>query len=801
MTDEPTPIAGLERAGTGTPTEQVAHLLRQLRRRHARQHGGPELTYRDLAVRTGWSIGSLAGYFGGRILPPTDRFDVLVTLLGATPAERGLLATARDRAHESRRHAKQAPGSLVPRQLPAACCSFAGRTRELAELDGLVRGRTGTGRDRSGQPVPTGTIAVLSGSAGVGKTSLAVHWAHRVAGLFPDGQLFVSLRGFDPARPPASPAEVVPDLLDALGVPARSVPPSVAAQAGLYRSVVAERRMLIVLDDARDPDQVRPLLPGAPGCLTLITSRDQLTGLVAVAGARQIVLDVLPIDEARDLIARRLGDGRVAAEPETVDELIHRCARLPLALAVVAARADARPAFPLAALAEELRHAQDALEPFTGEDSATDPRAAFASSYRRLRPPAAKLFRWIGGHPGPDVTAEAAASVAGVPPAEVRPALAELTRAHLVVERVPGRYAMHDLLRAFAVEQSRLADTAARRLAAVRRGLDHYLHTAYAAAVLLYPSGDPITLVPAAAGVTPERLGDRDHARRWLEREHRVLVGAVDQAAAHGFAGHAWQLAWALTTFLDWRGHWHDLATVQGVALAAATRAGDDVGQVHAHRFLARAGNRLGAYGEARAHLEEAIGLCRRMGDAVGEARCHLNLSLTRELSGSHGAALDHARQALDLFDSAGHRVGYAMALGVVGWCHAQLGEYERALECCRRAVELQTEQGAGDESPSTLDSLGYAYHKLGRYVEAAAAYQRAVELYQEAGDRYNEADTLVHLGDCHQLARADEAALAAWRQALEIFEDLRHPAAAGLRARCQPPHPHPVSELENQRT
>ncbi|GIJ55990.1 tetratricopeptide repeat protein [Virgisporangium aurantiacum] len=769
MVNGSSPVVSLDHIGAVSSTTDLAHLLRQLRRRQARQQGGPEVTYRALAARTGWSIGILAGYFGGQVLPPTDRFDVLVALLDATPTERGALATARDRAQEGRRAVdkdQEKTGKRTPRQLPTAACTFAGRARQLADLDGSRR---------------NWTVAVVSGTAGVGKTALAVHWAHRVADQFPDGQVFVNLRGFDPDRPPADPAEVVRDVLDAFGVPVHAVPASVAARIGLYRSILAGRRVLLVLDNARDAAQVRPLLPGTPDCRTVVTSRNQMTSLAATESAYQLGLDLLPVDEARDLLARRLGD-RVAAEPDAVDELIGLCARLPLALAVVAARASARPAFPLAVITDELRRARGSLDPFDAGEAAVDVRVVLSCSYECLRPAAKTLLRRLGGHPGPDVSAPAAASLAGTAPDEIRPVLAELTDAHLLTEHAPGRYSLHDLLRAFAAERACRTDPVADRRAAARRCLDHYLHTAHRAAVLLHPDRDAIVLDPPAAGVTPEPLPGRDAARAWFEREHPVLVGLVAQAAADGFATHAWRLAWAVADFLDWRGHWRDFAGVQQRALAAAASAGDRTGQIHARRMMARACNRLGRHDEARTHLDRAIALCRETGDAGTEAYCHLNLALALECGGAFRRALAHARTALDLFEGAGQPTGYAASLGVVGWYHALVGEYPQALENCRTAVALQ--EDGGQVAPSTLDSLGYAYHHLGRHREAAAAYRRAIDLYRDAGDRFHEADTLVHLGDSLRAAGAAAQATLSLRQALTILEDLEHPAAADLRAR-----------------
>jgi tetratricopeptide (TPR) repeat protein len=665
----------------------------------------------------------------------------------------------------------------VPRQLPAAVPHFAGRSADLAVLAALAR--------RCARSGSAAVIAAISGTAGVGKTALAVSWADRAAGRFPDGQLYVNLRGFDPAGPPMDPAEAVRGFLDALGVPAQQIPAGLDAQAGLYRSLLAGRRMLVVLDNARDSGQVRPLLPGAPGCLVLVTSRSQLTSLVAADGAQPVPLDLLTPAEARDLLARRLGRRRVAAEPQAVQEIITRCARLPLALAITAARAAAHPAFPLHTLAEELRDSQDRLDELTSAcDPAADLHAVFSCSYRILTPAAAQLFRLLGLHPGPDVSAPAAASLAGLSPSRVRPLLAELASASLISEHLPGRYALHDLLCAYAAGQARLIDADGERGEALGRVLDHYLQTAYAADRLLDPTRDPITLAPPRPGVTPERLAGHGQALAWFTAEHPVLMAAVDTAASSGLDTCIVQLAWALWTFLDWQGHWHDQAAVQQAAVAAARRLADPRAEAGARFSLGRACIQPGRLDEARAHLRDALRLYGQTGDRAGQARIHISLAYACEREGRVAEALDHARQALDLYQADGNRRGEAVALNDVGWCHGLLGDHEQALTACERALRLFQELGNRAAEANAWDSLGYAHQHLGHSAQAIACYQHALDLVRERGDRYDQADFLTHLGDTHHAIGAQAAARDAWQQALAILDDLYHPDAAQVRAK-----------------
>jgi tetratricopeptide (TPR) repeat protein len=672
-------------------------------------------------------------------------------------------------------------GISVPRQLPAQTAQFVGRAAELETLTGLMDQAAGTGG--------TVVISAIDGTAGIGKTALAVFWAHRVARQFPDGQLYVNLRGFDPAGPPVQPAEAIRGFLDAFEVEPGRIPVSPEAQAGLYRSLLAGRRVLVLLDNARDVGQVRPLLPGSETCVVLVTSRSQLTGLVAADGACPLTVGQFTISEAHELLTRRLGSSRVAAEPEAVRELISFCAGLPLALAIVAARAVARPGFPLAVPAGELRDARERLDALDAGDAATNVRAVFSWSYRYLDETAARMFRLLGVHRGPDISLSAAASLAGIPLKQAREALNSLVRAHLVAENVPGRFAFHDLLRTYAAELAAALDSEAERRAAIGRVLDHYLHTGYTAALLLTPTRNPLTRAPHDPAVTPDEWADHAQALAWFEDEYTVLLAAIAQAAATGFDTHAWQLPWTLAHFFDRRGHWHDWAATHRTALAAARRLGDRLGQAHAHHGLGAASLRLASYDDAHTHHRRAYDLYGELGDRAGQAHSYRHLSWVHESQGRHADALDYAQQAVDLYRELGHRGGEAEALGNVGWCHAQLGNHQQAIACCRKAIALHRELGNRMGEATALDSLGYARHHLGQHLQAIACYQSALDLHREFGNRYEEAATLTHLGDTHHAIGDPAAARDAWEQALGIFEDLRHSDADQVRAKLSQSH------------
>jgi tetratricopeptide (TPR) repeat protein len=667
---------------------------------------------------------------------------------------------------------------VVPRQLPAAVARFAGRSGELGVLAGLAEEvASGAGG--------TVVISAIGGMAGVGKTALAVLFTHRVAGLFPDGQLYVDLRGFGPSGDPVPPARVVREFLGALGVAPRAVPADVDAQAGLYRSVLAGKRVLVVLDNARDAAQVRPLLPGSAGCLVVVTSRSQLAGLAAVEGARLLPLGLLTEQEARELLAGRLGAGRVEAEAEAVTELIGLCARLPLALAITAARAAARPEHPLEALAAELRAAGGPLDALDAGEPTASVRAVFSWSYRQLSPAAARLFRLLGIHPGPDISAPAAASLAGVEPAQARHLLAELARAHLVAEHAIGRYAFHDLLRAYAAEQARALDGDAARRAAVGRALDHYLHTAHAAAVLVNPSHTSLRIAPPEPGVTSEHLVGQRQALAWFEAEHHVLLAAA-LAAGTGFERHAWQLPLAIGDYLDAGGHWHELAAVARNGLDAATRLGEVGGQAAAHRVLAGAHAQLARYDLAHAHLADSLELYRRLGDQAGQAIVHRTVAWVSDLQERYAETLGHCERALVLFQAVGDQVEQARTLATIGWCHAHLGGHREAREFCQRALALLRERGHRLYQAGIWDTLGYVEHQSGDHVAAVACYERALAMFRDFGDRYCQATVLAHLGDTRHAAGQSQEARRAWQEAVAILDALHHPYAGTVRARLR---------------
>jgi DNA-binding SARP family transcriptional activator len=670
--------------------------------------------------------------------------------------------------------------AVRPAQLPLAVSAFVGREAELAALDRALDPAP-AGAGAAGRPAAV-VISAVSGTAGVGKTALAVHWAHRVADRFPDGQLYVNLRGYDPGRPAMPPAEAVRAFLDAFGVPPARIPASLDGQAALYRSLLAGRRVLVVLDNARDADQARPLLPGTPTALAVVTSRNQLTPLVVADGAHPLTLDLLSTAEAGDLLAARLGPERIAAESHAVSEIIARCAGLPLALTIAAARAS-QSRLPLAVLAAQLADGER-LDVLDAGDPVTQLRAVLAASYSALSPPAARLFRLLGLHPGPDTSAAAAASLAGQPLPVALRLLAELTRANLLSEHTPGRYAGHDLLRAYAADRAHEVDPDDQRRAAVRRLLDHYLHTSHAAERLLNPVRNPIPLAlrPPAPGAEPAPVAGPEQATSWLTAEHPVLLGAVRAAADAGLDAHAWQLTWALSTFLSRRGQWPELAASWQTALAAADRLDNPAAQAGAHRILANTHTRLRNYAEADTHYQHALRSYAAAGDLVGQAHTQANLTTLWERQEQAGRALAHAEQALALYQAAGHQRGQANALNHIGWCQAHLGDHAQALASCRRALALCQQLGDREVEASTWDSLGYVQHCRGEYTAAADSYHQAIALARSLGDRYNAATTLNRLGDTEHSAGRAAAAGAAWHQALEIFTEFDDADAGAVR-------------------
>jgi DNA-binding SARP family transcriptional activator len=704
----------------------------------------------------------------GRDAEALDRYAVirqrLADELGTDPGTelRGLnAAILRGQVPAPERRSPTAPA-----QLPPDVYGFAGRDEELRRLDGMVR--------HGSTAVP---IVAMSGTAGVGKTALAVHWAHRVHGEFSGGQLYVNLRGFDPTGTPVTPAEAIRGFLDALEVPRQRLPTSFEAQVGLYRSLLADRRVLVVLDNARDVEQVRPLLPGSPGCLVLVTSRDLLSGLVA-GGAHPLAVDLLELGEAQELLTGRVGADRMEAEPLAAEEIVALCARLPLALAVVAARAATHPRFSLASLANELREARG-LDEFAGADPVTDPRAVFSWSYLQLSADAARLFRLFGLHSGPDLSTRAAASLAGLP--SVRPLLAELARAHLVAEQSPCRYSCHDLLRAYASEQANQLDTVDDRRAAIRRMLGHYVHSANYADRLLDPQRDePPALRTLPAGVEPERMAGRGQALAWFDAERRVLLTAIHQTAE--FDSEVWELVWMTRRFLAHQGHWHDGMVAASVALAAAERLDDPLRQAFAHSYIGCTNVWLKKHEEARSRFDVALGLYREAGDHVGEAGVQYYYSWMLERQERSAEALPHAEQALSLYRSAGHQTGQAKVLNAVGWFHALFGDYAAAIVHCEKALALQTEIGDQLAIGQTWHSLGYVHEHLGDNLRAIACYRAAAELFHESGYRFIEAQVLRSLGDTYRNDDDIESARVALQQAVQILDQLNHPDADEIR-------------------
>ncbi|MDI1463269.1 BTAD domain-containing putative transcriptional regulator [Catellatospora sp. KI3] len=970
----------------GGALQELARTLRQLKRRDARRRGGAELTYRALAARTGWSTGIIAHYFTGKTLPPTDRFDTLVRLLGASPAEQGKLATLRDLADEDRRQpaapgtqvvrllgpievtgprgraalvggrqrtllgvlglragqpvspnrlaealwgdqpprtatqslyshiarVRQAlddcglPGVLVtrdsgylldlhpaqtdvarfhehtdlgrralaqgaaaqaathlldglglwrgtafedgepagwavseierlaearlsalddlwdarlrlgehataadeieqllaadpgrerlvgllmlalyrsgrhanavrayqrlrehlaeqlgvdpspqlqrlhvavlrrdpslefdgptaadrPAQLPAAAGCFTGRAPEEAALDTMVDG--------------TGRIAVISGPGGMGKTALAVHWARRVIDRYPDGQLFLDLRGHDPAT--AMPAaEAVAHLLRSLGVTADAAPHDL----GRYRSALHERRMLILLDDAATAEQIAPLVPPDGNSLLVVTSRHQLTALALDHEVVAISLDTLPHADASLLLRRVLGHDRVDREPAHADRLVDLCGRLPLALRIAAAKLAARPLRPLAELVADLTGG-DRLDTLTVPGDSRSVRAVFASAYQTLSPPAAALFRRLGHHPGPTFTAHLAAAVAGRPVAE---ALDELAAVHLVTEVADGRYRFHDLIRLYAVERCG-PDEAQRARAAT---LTWYLALAETANQTLEPARDRVKLSWHSPPPNLPPLPDAATVLSLLDGERPNLLPVARHAAAHGEPQVTWQLTYLLASYYTHRGHWAAYAEICREGLTAALRLDDPVGERLMRSGLGVACNVTHRHEDALRQLTRALELMREGGDQRGQGMALNNIAHAHAQLGRLPDARDAFTQALDLHTADDHLPGITLALNNIADIHTQLGDFDLAHVALDRALRLARDLGSAHLEGAVLQNLGEARLAAGDEDGALHHFGLALAIRRRNGEKRREAETSNAIGLVH-LSRGEHA-------------------------------------------
>jgi DNA-binding SARP family transcriptional activator len=475
-----------------------------------------------------------------RILAADPALNSLTTAATSVPAEAAAPATTTARAP-------------APAQLPADLLRFTGRKDELNQVEASVP--DGDGRAAA-------ATSVIHGMAGIGKTALALHAAHRLISRFPDGQLYVNLRGFDPAATAFDPADALAEFLEALGTRARDIPASLSARSAKYRSVLAGRRVLVLLDNARDAEQVRPLLPGTPGCLALVTSRNQLFGLAVSHQARAIALGQFDARESGEFLASALGAARTEAQPDATDSIIESCAGLPLALAIVAARAAHSPELPLDIVARQLHASRGGLEAFTLDaDPAANARSVFSWSYKALSPRAARLFRLLALHPGPDFTAQAAAALTAQPTDQARPLIEELANASLLIEHTHARHTWHDLLRAHAAELLHTHDGDEERGHALHRLMDYYTHTAHAASQALAPGRRPLPLADARTGVPREHFGDAQQATDWFTAEYRVILSLLRTATDLYLDDHARHLAWAPENFLHRQDLWQEALT------------------------------------------------------------------------------------------------------------------------------------------------------------------------------------------------------------------------------------------------
>jgi tetratricopeptide (TPR) repeat protein len=626
---------------------------------------------------------------------------------------------------------------VIPRQLPASTRQFVGRDEEIGRLNELLDGSPGD----ASQVI----ITAIDGTAGIGKTALATHWAHAIAHQFPDGQLHVNLRGFDP-REPMEPSEALRGFLLALGITPSGIPAEMDAQAALYRSQVAGRRMLILLDNARSTEQVRPLLPGSTSCVAIVTSRNRLDGLAVREGAHRLALDILSPQGALALLAERIGTARLHREPRSAGELITLCGHLPLALSIAAARAAEQPTLPLSTLIEDLHGERGRLDALDLGEADLNLRAVFSWSYKVLSPSAARLFRLLGIHPGPDIDRYACGALTGDMMA-TSVLLKELVRAHLIAEYLPGRFRFHDLIRAYAGE---LSGDDPERTTASESLVAFYLRAAALAHRHIQPHPGYLPQVAASPAASLPPINGYSEAMAWFTAEASTLRPVVDLAAGLGASTYAWHLACACTTFFRRTGRRQERVAIHRSALTATTSRGDQTGQAHALRHLANAIARLGRLDDALEYLDQATELSKSLNDDSEKSHLHLAYTRVFEARGQPAEALEHAIQAWDIVRHTDDQFQLADVLTLAGRQFALLRRYSEALPRCQEALTLYAAIGHPEGEADVLITLGDIERDQGRLATAFDYYQRALELDRQLGDRYWEAITMERVAEIH---------------------------------------------------
>ncbi|MBO1330005.1 tetratricopeptide repeat protein [Streptomyces sp. VRA16 Mangrove soil] len=735
-------------------------LLREARQRSL-------LTLEGLAEASGVSVRAISDMERGKSLPRQNTLGELLDALG-------LDEEARRRFVQRATAPAGAPRTGAPRQLPPDLVVFRGRTDALT----AARGVTDQVAADGGHVV----VCAIGGMAGVGKTALAVHWAHQVADRFPDGQLYVNLRGFDPSGPPLDPGEALGGFLRALGVPSSDLPAGTEERAALFRQRTAALRLVVVLDNAGDSAQVRPLLPASAGSLTLVTSRDQLSGLAAVEGAAMFRLDVWTPAEARAALEARIGEERCRAEPEAVAELAELCGNLPLAIAVVGAQLSAEPKMRLALGVRELRQTRPRLDALSTDDRRVDVRAVFSWSYRALTPDTARLFRHLSVHPGPTVSAEAAASLAGVPLPVARRHLRELTAASLLSRDADGRYVLHDLVREYAREL--LAQERDDAPAARARLLDYLSHNAHRAnefVAHLVPEPD----VPPVDGVVEVALDNRAEALDWFRQEESTVGAAARATDDPRLLEHRVRLTLEWVSHNVTSGRWSEETEMARLGLDAALALDDGVSVGKIRSVLARSLIETGRVAEA----DEVIDLMlAQLAELPPDTRARLEreIGFFRIREGRFDEALRHARTNLALHREAGRLDGIASGLSNVGWVLAHLGAYQEAIDTCEEAIPLLREVGDLRFEAGAWQGIGYARQGLGDLDAAVAGYERSRALFAELLDDYSQAGVLDHLATVQVESGDTERARENWMRAAELLDTLRTVAAAEMRAKAR---------------